>query len=314
MTKKRQPAPEKVKQNIDIRDGPHDSPSDRRVDTTRLWRIVRCHADIPFSLPFLCPAMHIAIHPDRQTLGRTAAQQAADALLSTCGTSGRATLVVATGASQFEVLAALADMPGIPWHAITVFHLDEYVGLPDGHPASFRLYIRERFIERLPTPPAAFHPIDGNADPRQEVRRLAGLVPTGNFDVALIGIGENAHLAFNDPPADFDCRDPYLVVSLDEPCRRQQVGEGWFATLADVPTQAISMSVQRILASRTLICSVPDERKAAAVRAAVEGPLTQQVPASILRQHGDCRLHLDGGSAALLGSAEAGTASTRIQN
>ncbi|MCE9631250.1 MAG: glucosamine-6-phosphate deaminase [Planctomycetia bacterium] len=244
--------------------------------------------------------MNILIHADRPALGRAAADQAAESLLATCRERGSANLVVATGASQFEVLAALSEMHTIPWEAITVFHLDEYVGLPDSHPASFRLYLRERFVERLPKRPAAFHEINGTADPREEVRRLAGLVPAGDFDVALIGIGENAHLAFNDPPADFDSQEPYLVVSLDEGCRRQQVGEGWFPTLADVPTQAISMSVRRILAARTLICSVPDQRKAEAVRASVEGPLTPDVPASILRQHRDCRLHLDRGSAALL--------------
>lgn len=249
--------------------------------------------------------MNISVHVDSPSLGRAAAEQAAEALLAACAERGAATLVVATGASQFEVLAALSGTPGIPWGAITVFHLDEYVGLPDGHPASFRLYLRERFIQRLPGRPAAFHEIDGSGDPRQEVRRLSGLVPADDFDVALIGIGENAHLAFNDPPADFAAHEPYLVVALDEACRRQQVGEGWFPTLAAVPTQAISMSVRRILASRTLICSVPDERKAEAVRASVEGPLTPDVPASILRQHQDCRLHLDSGSASLLQRVDA---------
>jgi glucosamine-6-phosphate deaminase len=249
--------------------------------------------------------MNIAIHADRRTLGRAAAGEAAEALMAACRERGSATCVVATGASQFEVLDALCEMGDIPWGSITVFHLDEYVGLPLSHPASFRLYLRERFADRLPKPPAAFHEIDGESDPATECRRLATLVPAGDFDVALIGIGENAHLAFNDPPADFEARDPYLVVRLDEACRRQQVGEGWFPSLDAVPTQAISMSVQRILASRTLICSVPDERKAEAVRASVEGPLTPEVPASVLQRHHDCRLHLDTASASLLGQAVA---------
>ena len=244
--------------------------------------------------------MKVSIHADRETLGRAAAGQAAEALLDTCRVQGSATLVVATGSSQFEVLAALAEMPALPWAAITVFHLDEYVGLPAAHPASFRRYLRERFVGRLPERPAAFHEIDGEADPSAEVRRLAALVPAERFDVALIGIGENAHLAFNDPPADFETHEPYLVVSLDEACRRQQVGEGWFPALAAVPTQAISMSVRRILAARILVCSVPDRRKAEAVRAAVEGPVTPAVPASILQQHPDCRLELDRESATLL--------------
>jgi glucosamine-6-phosphate deaminase len=186
---------------------------------------------------------------------------------------------------------------------VTLFHLDEYVGLPPEHPASFRRYLRERFVARLPTPPAAFHELDGEAEPHAECRRLAALVPAGPFDIALVGIGENGHLAFNDPPADFDATAPYLVVTLDEPCRRQQVGEGWFATLADVPTRAISMSVRRILASRTIFCSVPDRRKAEAVRAAAEGPVTPDVPASILQRHPDCRLHVDREAASLLPSS-----------
>jgi len=249
--------------------------------------------------------MKISIHADRSSLGRAAADQAAAALRAACRERGSATCVVATGASQFEVLEALTALDDIPWDVITVFHLDEYVGLPSTHPASFRLYLRERFTSRLPKPPAAFHEINGSSDPAEECRRLAGLVPAGNFDVALIGIGENAHLAFNDPPADFETREPYLVVTLDEACRRQQVGEGWFPTLDDVPTHALSMSVQRILATQTLICSVPDGRKAEAVRASVEGPLTPDVPASILRQHRDCRVHLDRASAALLRHAAA---------
>lgn len=250
--------------------------------------------------------MQIAVHVDRHSLGLAAAEQAGEALRVACRDRGSATCVVATGASQFEVLQSLTAMSDIPWGMITVFHLDEYVGLPVTHPASFRRYLRERFASRLSMPPAAFHEIDGSLDPHAECRRLATLVPVGDFDVALIGIGENAHLAFNDPPADFDTRDPYLVVNLDDACRQQQVGEGWFPSLDAVPTQAISMSVRRILATKTLICSVPDERKAEAVRASVEGHLTPDVPSSILRQHDDCRLHLDTASASLLRRPTAG--------
>lgn len=244
--------------------------------------------------------MKISVHPGRPELGRAAAAEAADRLRAACRERGVANLVIATGASQFEVLGTLAAEAGIDWPSITIFHLDEYVGLPADHPASFRRYLRERFIQQLPALPAAFHEIDGQADPRAECRRLAALVPAGEFDLAMIGIGENAHLAFNDPPADFDTTACYLVVGLDEACRRQQVGEGWFPDMAAVPTQAISMSVRRMLAARTLICSVPDRVKAEAVRASIEGPLTPEVPASILRQHPDCRLHLDRHSSALL--------------
>jgi glucosamine-6-phosphate deaminase len=244
--------------------------------------------------------VNVTIHADRAALGRQVAAEAAEEIRSVCASRGHATLVVATGSSQFEVLSELVRQPGIPWGLVTVFHLDEYVGLSAEHAASFRRYLRERFIGRLPSPPRAFHELDGQADPAAECRRLAGLVPTDDFDVALVGIGENGHLAFNDPPADFDTAQPYIVVDLDEACRRQQVGEGWFETLADVPTRAISMSVRRILASRVIFCSVPDRRKAEAVRAAVEGAVTPQVPASILKRHADCRLHVDREAAALL--------------
>ena len=244
--------------------------------------------------------MRVSVHPGRPELGAAAAMEAAERLRAACAIQGAATLVIATGASQFEVLGALAAAADVPWGAITIFHLDEYVGLPADHPASFRRFLRERFIDRLPARPAAFHGIDGTAPAAAECRRLASLVPAAAFDLALIGIGENAHVAFNDPPADFDTTAAYLAVVLDEACRRQQVGEGWFPDLAAVPTTAISMSVRRILATRTLICSVPDGRKAEAVRASLEGPVTPAVPASILRRHPDCRVHLDRASAALL--------------
>jgi len=244
--------------------------------------------------------MQVHVHDDRPALGQAAATEAAAALRAAVAAKGAATCVVATGASQFDTLAALTADASVPWEKITVFHLDEYVGIPDTHPASFRKYLRERFMAPLSRKPAAFHEIDGSGDPHAECRRLAGLVPTGNFDVSLVGIGENAHLAFNDPPADFAAPDPYLVVTLDEACRRQQVGEGWFPSLDAVPTHAISMSIQRIMAARTIICSVPDERKAQAVRDTLEGPVTPAVPASILQRHADCRLHVDRAAATLL--------------
>lgn len=244
--------------------------------------------------------MKIHVHEDRAALGRAAAKEAATAIREAVAARGVATMVVATGASQFDTLAALVAEPDVPWNRVTLFHLDEYVGLSADHPASFRRFLLDRFVDRLPQRPVAFHQIDGLADPDAECRRLAALVPPGPFDVATIGIGENAHLAFNDPPADFETTNPYLVVALDEPCRRQQVGEGWFPDLAAVPTRAISMAVKRILATTTLVCSVPDARKAVAVQGTVEGPITPAVPASILRTHGACGLHLDRPAAALL--------------
>ena len=245
--------------------------------------------------------LQIAVHADRPSLGKAAADIAARAMLEACSSTGSATLVVATGSSQFEVLAELSAVAAIPWDRVTIYHLDEYVGLAPDHPASFRRFLHERFVDRLPKPPKAFHELDGlAADPVTECRRLAEVVPTSPFDIAMIGIGENAHLAFNDPPADFDAKQPYLVVALDERCRRQQVGEGWFPSLAAVPTHAISMSVPRILATRTIVCSVPDRRKAEAVRASVEGPVTPDVPASILQRHANCHLLVDREAAGLL--------------
>jgi glucosamine-6-phosphate deaminase len=244
--------------------------------------------------------MNISVHPDPAAMGRAAAAEAADAIRAALAANRRARVVVATGTSQLEVLAALAAADGIEWGLVDLFHLDEYAGLSDRHPASFRRYLRERFVEKLPRLPRSFEWIDAGSDPERECRRLAGVVPDGPFDVSLVGIGENAHLAFNDPPAHFNATDPYLVVNLDEACRRQQVGEGWFSSLEEVPTQAISMSVPRILATRTIICSVPDARKAEAVRNSVEGPISPTVPASILQTHADCRLHLDRAAASLL--------------
>jgi glucosamine-6-phosphate deaminase len=244
--------------------------------------------------------MKIHVHTEPVAMGRAAAAEAAEVIRRTLATAARASVVVATGTSQLEVLGALATASGIDWERIDFFHLDEYAGLSDRHPASFRRYLRERFVAKLPRPPGSFTWIDAEEAPDRECARLADVIPDGPFDVSLVGIGENAHLAFNDPPADFDAAEPYLVVTLDEACRRQQVGEGWFSSLAEVPTRAISMSVPRILASRTIICSVPDGRKAAAVRDSVEGPITVHVPASILQTHADCRLHLDREAAALL--------------
>lgn len=247
--------------------------------------------------------MIVRVHADADALGRAAADEAAAALAAALAQVGEASLVVATGLSQVTTLAALAARPDLAWERIRVFHLDEYAGLPADHPAAFRRFIHEKFLVRLPRPPAAFHAIRAEGDPAAECRRLASLMPPGPFDVVLAGIGENGHLAFNDPPADFAARDPYLVATLDEACRRQQVGEGWFASLVDVPNRALTMSVPRLLNCRRLITAVPDARKAAAVRDSLEGPLAAAVPASILRTHPRATIHLDRGSAALLSGA-----------
>lgn len=244
--------------------------------------------------------VRIIVSPTRIKNGATAAAFGAARIRAALRARGEANVIVATGASQFELLAALVKEPGIAWDRVTAFHLDEYVGLPITHPASFRAYLWERFHRRLPRPLRAFHYIAADGDPQKECRRLNALIKQHPIDVCFAGIGENAHLAFNDPPADFATKQPYLVVNLDEDCRRQQYGEGWFKTFAAVPKQAISMSIRQILASRTVIITAPDKRKAAAVQRSLEGPVTNVVPSSILQRHADTHIFLDRHSAALL--------------
>jgi len=244
--------------------------------------------------------MRISIEPDRQAVGDAAASLGGDAIRDAIAARGSANIVVATGASQFELLAALVQRKDVDWSRVTAFHLDEYVGLPASHPASFRRYLRERFTSLVPEL-RAFHPVEGDAaDLTAELARLGALIAQHPIDVTFAGIGENGHLAFNDPPADFDAAEPFRVVDLDERCRRQQLGEGWFPTLDDVPRQAVSMMVPQIMKSGLLLVAVPDARKAEAVRDTLEGPVTPMVPASILRRHPACHLFLDPGSAALL--------------
>ncbi len=243
--------------------------------------------------------MQIHIYDTKLEAGAAAARQAAEGLRAAIADCGQANLILATGASQFDMLAHLVQEE-IDWGKVYAFHLDEYIGLPESHPASFRRYLNERFVARV-RGLRSFTFVDGEAaDPRAECRRLGAEIERHPIDVACIGIGENGHLAFNDPPADFDTQAPYIVVDLDEACRRQQLGEGWFPTLADVPRQAISMSIQHILKSREIVCTVPDSRKAWAVQGAVEGPVTNLLPASILQQHPNCALFLEPDSAARL--------------
>jgi glucosamine-6-phosphate deaminase len=235
--------------------------------------------------------MNVVVCENVNEMGRRAAEDAAARLRTTIAERGAANLLVATGTSQFEVLAALVAAEGIDWSNVTGFHLDEYLGLPASHPASFRRYLKERLVDRVPL--AAFHYIDGEADPQTECRRVGELIRRHPIDVACVGIGENGHLAFNDPPADFATDEPYIVVNLDDACRRQQFGEGWFPTFDAVPSRAISMSIRQIMKSRKIICSVPDKRKAVAVRDALKGPITPQVPASILQTHPAATIYLD---------------------
>ncbi len=244
--------------------------------------------------------MNIMICENKQALGCAVAELGAQRIRNVIAAHGAARIIVATGVSQFEMLAHLTALPDIRWDKVTAFHLDEYIGLPITHGASFRKYLWQRFVSRLPLPLAAFHYIDGEGDAQAECRRLSTLIRDAPVDVAFVGIGENGHLAFNDPPADFETEAPYIVVDLDAACRQQQFGEGWFPTLDAVPRQAISMSIRQIMKSRCIVASVPDARKAEAVRSSVQGSVTPQVPASILQQHPDCTLYLDPAAASLL--------------
>lgn len=244
--------------------------------------------------------MDLVIHPDPTALGRAAGNESANLIAAAIAKQGEARVVVATGASQFATLDALVARHDIDWNRVDCFHLDEYVGLPASHPASFRRYLHERFVARV-VGLRSFHGVTGDAaDPAQECARLGALISAKPIDVLLLGIGENSHLAFNDPPADVTTTAPYLVVDLDEGCRRQQVGESWFPSLDAVPRQAISMSVNCILSARAVVGSVPDARKAAAVQASVEGAISPLVPGSYLRRHPRCSLHVDVAAAALL--------------
>ncbi len=249
--------------------------------------------------------VQVHIEADATALAAAAARLGAEAIRAAVAARGAANIVVATGASQFETLAALVREPGIDWARVTGFHLDEYAAFPETHPASFRRYLKERFTSQLPTL-GAFHFIKGDAaDLDAEMARLDALIARCPIDVTFAGIGENAHLAFNDPPAEFETAKPFHVVTLEERCRRQQFGEGWFAALADVPHKAVTMSVPQIMRSGLIVLAVPDRRKAEAVRDTLEGTVTPMVPASIMRRHGACHVFLDPASAALLQNAAA---------
>lgn len=248
--------------------------------------------------------MQTTTYIDRGTMSRAAARHASRALREAIAARGSARIVAATGASQFEFLDALTAAADIDWTRVELFHLDEYVGLSIDHPASFRKYLLERLIRKVGI--ATYHLLDGEGDATGVADRVGRELAQSPVDVAFVGIGENGHLAFNDPPADFATERPYLIVTLDEPCRQQQVGEGWFGSVSEVPSQAISMSVRQILKSREIICVVPDRRKAQAVEACVEGDISPMAPASILRTHGLTTLYLDRDSASRLTPASRG--------
>lgn len=244
--------------------------------------------------------MKIQIFNTKEELGKKSASDAAAKIRSAIEKNGEANIILATGASQFETLANLVEEPKIDWSKVVMFHLDEYVGLSESHPASFRKYLKERFEYKIPNLKNAHYIQGDTGDPEEECRRLNQIISNIMIDVALVGIGENGHLAFNDPPANFKTDKPYIVVELDQACRRQQMGEGWFQSIQDVPKKAISMSIREIMKSESIICSVPDKRKAEAVKNCLEGEISNMNPASVLQNHSDCTVYLDKDSASML--------------
>jgi glucosamine-6-phosphate deaminase len=246
--------------------------------------------------------MLVKVFDSRDSLGQSAAEQAAAAIRGAIKAKGKARIIAATGTSQLTFLNALTKANDIDWAKVEAFHLDEYIGLPITHPASFRKILLEQLMHKAGI--VSYHLLDGDApDPAEVVRRVGKQLASSPIDVAFLGIGENGHIAFNDPPADFATEDPYILVELDEACRRQQVGEGWFAEMSEVPKQAISMSVRQILKAKELLVVVPEARKALAVKACIEGPIGPEAPGSILRTHPNATVYLDHDSAGLLSAA-----------
>ena len=243
--------------------------------------------------------MLIRVFNDKTTLGRAAAEQAATAIRRAIADRGQARIIAATAASQLEFLDALTKAPDIDWSKVEAFHLDEYVGLPITHPGSFRKMLMEQLVQK--TGISFYHLLHGDAaDPSAVIRDVGKQLASAPVDIAFLGIGENGHIAFNDPPADFNTEDPYLIVNLDEACRQQQVGEAWFANISQVPKQAISMSAKQILKAKEILAVVPDKRKAQAIKACFEGEISPMAPASILRRHSNATVYLDTNSASLL--------------
>jgi len=246
--------------------------------------------------------MLLRVFHDKTALSQAAAEQAATAIRQAIEERGRARIIAATAASQIEFLDALTQASAIDWARVEVFHLDEYIGLPITHPGSFRKMLLEQLVRK--TEIADYHLLDGDAKDPAEVARRVGLeLSAAPIDIAFLGIGENGHIAFNDPPADFDTEEPYIVVNLDEACRQQQVGEAWFADISRVPKQALSMSVRQILKAKEILAVVPDSRKAQAVKLCFEGEISPMAPASILRKHSNATVYLDKNSASQLSPA-----------
>jgi len=242
--------------------------------------------------------MRLRVLGDRNSLGEAAAAQGAAAIKRAIQERGRARIIGASAASQFEFLEKLTATPGIDWKRVELFHLDEYIGLPMTHPASFCKFLQDRLISK--TGITNYHLLNGEKEPAEVIRATNAAISAAPIDVAFVGIGENGHLAFNDPPADFETEEPYIVVNLDEACRQQQVGEGWFPDLETVPKRAISMSVKQVLKAKEILAIVPGPKKAQAIKLCFDGPISPMAPSSILRTHSNATIYLDRESAALL--------------
>ncbi len=234
--------------------------------------------------------MEIRICKDSKALGKSAAAHVAEVLRQCIKEQGYARIVLSTGASQFDTISALVEEPGIAWDCVEMFHLDEYVDLPVTHVASFRKYLQERFVDKV-APLKAVHFVDGT---KEGIAGLTEELRKKPVDIGLIGIGENGHIAFNDPPADFDTKEAYIIVNLDEKCKRQQMGEGWFATIDDVPKQAVSMTAYQIMQCKRIVSCVPHAVKAEAIAKTIQAnEVTNLVPATLLKTHPDFILYLD---------------------
>jgi len=245
--------------------------------------------------------MKISIYKNKKETSKEAALQAASILNKAIRQKGRATLVIATGVSQLDFIKHLVTEGNVDWSKTRMFHLDEYIGLPETHPASFRKYLKEKFISKV-NKLKKVNLINGNTDdPQKECDHLNKILQNEIVDIAFVGVGENGHLAFNDPPANFKIEDPYIIVNLDEHCRKQQVGEGWFDSIEDVPRQAISMSIKQIMKSKNIICTIPGKRKAQAVKDCFgTDKISPVYPSSILKKHKNCFVFLDFDSAKYL--------------
>ena len=242
--------------------------------------------------------MTIKVFSSKATLAKSAADHAAAIIRDAISKHGEARIIAATGASQFDFLDALTKIADIDWDRVEMFHLDEYVGISDQAPASFCRYLKERLIDKVSL--KKYHLLDGTQAPATVIERVSAEIRKAPIDIAFVGVGENGHLAFNDPPADFDTEEAYIVVNLDVACRKQQLGEGWFPTLADVPRQAISMTIRQIMKAEQILCIAPDARKANAIKACFSGEISSMAPASILQHHPNATIYLDNESASLL--------------